>query len=165
VKNVVNHLGKKYGKLTVLYQWVGDKYRLYAYCRCDCGVEKKVRISHMVQGATLSCGCVSIQRMKNLNLTHGHSGTLQHHSWKGMKRRCMNPKNPGYKDYGERGITVCDRWLRSYDNFIADMGLPPSPKHSIDRINNSGNYEPSNCRWATAKQQSNNRRPRKTKTA
>ena len=84
-----------------------------------------------------------------------------HTTWQGMINRCNNPNATGYKYYGGRGITVCDRWLNSYKAFEKDMGLKPSRNHSIDRIDNNGNYEPSNCRWATWEQQNNNKRNKK----
>jgi hypothetical protein len=81
----------------------------------------------------------------------------EYHAWRGMMSRCYNPKSSGYKYYGGRGITVCERWKNSSNSFMEDMGPRPSPKHSVDRINNDGNYEPSNCRWATWKEQANNK--------
>jgi hypothetical protein len=86
--------------------------------------------------------------------------TPEYNTWANMLSRCRNPKNDRYRDYGERGITVCERWLR-FENFLVDMGLRPSDRHSIDRINNDGNYEPLNCRWATSSEQNNNKRPYK----
>ena len=88
-------------------------------------------------------------------ITHGMSKTLEYYSWKSMTQRCCNPKNPAYKRYGERGIAMCQRW-RKFENFFADMGLRPSKKHQIDRIDNDGDYEPSNCRWVTSKENARN---------
>ena len=89
---------------------------------------------------------------------HGMTGTPEYRAWLHMKDRCFNPNNKQYLDWGGRGITVCDRWKNSFENFFADMGLKPTPKHSIDRIDNDGDYCPDNCRWSTSKDQNNNKR-------
>lgn len=93
--------------------------------------------------------------------SHGMHNTSEYKTWSYMKRRCNNPKDPRYHDYGGRGIKVCDRWQNSFRNFYEDMGDKPTPDHSIDRINNDGNYEPGNCRWATSREQASNKRVRK----
>lgn len=168
----------KFGRWSVisLYSKASRKVRRTLWnCRCDCGNIGKVRADQLKNGHSASCGClckeINILRNKKLFTKHGHSinqhQTRAYRAWIGMRRRCQNPNN---KWYGGRGIFVCERW-RDFQTFLTDMGIPPSPKHSIDRINPNGNYEPSNCRWATHLEQMSNTRSnililfdRKTKT-
>lgn len=120
-------------------------------CVCDCGNETVTTCGMLRNGNTKSCGCLK-------RGPHGKSNTRVHNCWTSMLQRCNNPRNPAYKWYGARGIQVCERW-HSFENFYADMGDQPEGL-SIDRINNDGNYEPTNCRWATTSEQLSNRRKR-----
>lgn len=138
----------KYGNLTVL-----DKEGRYRIVKCDCGIEKKVRIDHLKSGATISCGCVGKKNSRKAKITHGMSDTRVFKIWEGILYRCNNP----VKNYGNRGISVCDRW-KDFEGFYEDMGDPPTKKHSIDRIDVNGDYCNKNCRWATQKQQTRNKR-------
>lgn len=151
-------IGQRFCRLVVI-----ERNGLLAKCKCDCGNERTVHVSNMRQGLTQSCGCLRSETMSKIGSArrkHGHAiaETPEYSSWRSMIQRCTNPKSPKFTYWGGRGITVCDEWVSDFEAYLSHVGPRPSPKHSIDRINNNLGYEPGNVRWALPVEQSNNRR-------
>lgn len=162
-----NLIGERFGRLIVIKEKGRNKRRQKIWlCKCDCGKEKEIPTSYLTSGDTTSCGCYRKEcEIKNLSKTwgkprtHGLSNTRLYQIWADMKDRCYNIKSVSYKDYGERGVKVCDEWINDFVcfyNWAIKNGY--NDTLSIDRINVNGNYEPNNCRWTTSKEQANNKR-------
>jgi hypothetical protein len=159
--------GDRYGRLIVIKEveshiQPNGKIRRKFKCLCDCGNNVTTQLVSLRSNRTKSCGCLQKEVAVSSNTTHGMKEIPSYNSWRGMKNRCNNPNSEDYKHYGGRGIIVCDRWLNSFENFLEDMGSRPYG-YSIDRIDVNGNYELSNCKWATSKEQLKNRRPKENK--
>jgi len=169
-------VGQKFGKLRVLEFAGSDKRGQTLWvCRCDCDVESRVVVhgKDLRSGHTTSCGCYSKSLFAVVckRGTHGDAvgrhRSKEYRAWLAMRERCYSPKRSGYERYGGRGIRVCDRWLHSFESFLADVGRAPddSRKWSVDRIENDGNYDPGNVRWATKSEQRKNQSRNKERMA
>lgn len=147
-------VGKKYGRLLIVSFSHISKSLLYVNCKCDCGSVKTIKAASIVCGRTKSCGCLAIESRTK----HGLWGSKEYKAWNSMINRCRNKKHKQFKDYGGRGISVCKSWGISFKNFFHDMGVAPTPHHSLDRINVNDNYKKSNCRWVGRSEQALNKR-------
>lgn len=155
--------GKTFGRLSVIAfsgyhpRPNGDRDAWWL-CSCICGIRKNYRAYCLLQGMTQSCGCLFIEILQKRNTTHGSHGTAKYIVWRNMIQRCYDHKDKAYKNYGSRGISVCKEWRSSFSNFLADMGERPSPKHTIERLDNNLGYHQENCVWATRYVQQRNKR-------
>lgn len=161
--SVRDFAGQRFNKLTAICSVNIGKIGRWWQCRCDCGNIKFASAGHLHlgKGGIKSCGCANWLGPTKHGATKNGIKTSEYRIWTSMIQRCENPNDKGYPRWGGRGITICPSWRASFSTFLSDVGPRPTTNHSIDRINNDGNYEPGNCRWATAREQRLNQRPRR----
>lgn len=165
--DIKDYIGKKFGRLIIIRE--SDAYvsprgskRTKVIAKCECGIIKSYTLNSLKKGNNISCGCFKIELIKKTLTTHGAANkdnqTNEYKIWAGIKTRCTNKNNEAYKDYGGRGISMCNEWLNDFPQFLTDMGYRPSKSHSIERNDVDGDYTKNNCRWATIHEQAANRR-------
>lgn len=156
IKKIDDNIGKQYNFITILELVKKHNTHKFYKSLCSCGNVFIAIINNIKRGNTKSCGCFQHKLMKTRFKTHGKSTSPEYNVYKTMINRCKDINHIQYKNYGGRGITVCDRWKESFENFITDMGQRPKPKYQIDRIDNNGQYSKENCRWVSPKQNCKN---------
>jgi len=165
MSKLIDLSGKRFGRLTVIGRAINSPGgESQWFCKCDCGNLKIVQGNHLRDGATQSCGCLAAENRFVVNKIHGGANERLYKVWLGIRKRCFNPNEPAFPNYGGRGITVCCEWenYQAFRKWALEAGYnenAPRGKCTIDRINVDGNYEPSNCRWVDMKVQRNNQRP------
>jgi len=168
-ERVNSFIGQKFGRLTVVSHSHTAKKRIHFKCKCDCGAEKICQKHSLIRGLTESCGCLQKEKAASVQRKHSLTGTPLYKLWKNIITRTTNPEYKHFKNYGGRGIKMHPKWEKDAESFVKylrmALGPKPTSQHSLDRIDNEKGYIPGNLRWATKKEQANNRRPRQRKSA